>query len=82
MCVGDGNIKENIHVICWKSVDFISVKNIQVVVVDSWKKWLNFVSSVYVMIECIEKKIRSDFVNDDLRNGYALSLSLWNIFMG
>lgn len=28
---------------CRKSVDFISVKNIQVVVVDSWKKWLNFV---------------------------------------
>lgn len=76
MCVGDGNIKENIHVNCRKSIDFISVKNIQVVVVDSWKKWLNFVSSVYVMIECIEKKIRSDFVNDDLRNGYALSLSL------
>lgn len=56
LCVGDGNIKENIHVICWKSVDFISVKNIQVVVVDSWKKWLNFVSSVYVMILFIEKK--------------------------
>lgn len=56
MCVGDGNIKENIHVNCWKSVDFISVKNIQVVVVDSWKKWLNFVSSVYVMILFIEKK--------------------------
>lgn len=52
---------------------------LQVVVVDSWKKWLNFVSSVYVMIECIEKKIRSDFVNDDLRNGYALSLSLSGI---
>lgn len=56
MCVGDGNIKENIHVNCRKSVDFISVKNIQVVVVDSWKKWLNFVSSVYVMIVFIEKK--------------------------
>lgn len=40
--VGNGNIKETIHVNCRKSVDFISVK-IQVVAVDSWKKWLNFV---------------------------------------
>lgn len=31
--VGDGNIKENIHVMCRKSVDFISVENIRQVVV-------------------------------------------------
>lgn len=37
-------LRKNIHVNCRKSVDFFSVKNIQVVVVDSWKKWLNFVS--------------------------------------